>query len=178
LTHDDRVFAIERPHRNLLKIYVVRALLTGPGLVAVLPYLYFRYHTMRFRFDAEGIAMSWGLLFRREVNLAYARIQDIHLASGPVQRWLGLADIHIQTAAGSAAAEMKLEGLLEFEVVRDFLYQRMRGTRGATEPEARADDLGGAGGDDLTETLHSIRDELRAAREALEQLAGDGRADV
>ena len=34
--------------------------------MVLLPYLYFRYHTMRFRFDREGIAMSWGLLFRRE----------------------------------------------------------------------------------------------------------------
>jgi uncharacterized protein len=174
LDHDDRVFAIERPHRNLLKIYVVRALLTGPGLVVVLPYLYFRYHTMRFRFDAEGIAMSWGLLFRREVNLAYARIQDIHLASGPVQRWLGLADIHIQTAAGSAAAEMKLEGLLEFEIVRDFLYQRMRGTHGESAQGLATGESPEPGGDDLTGTLHAIRDELRGAREALEQLA-DGR---
>ncbi len=175
MSHDERVFAIERPHRNLLKIYVVRALLTGPGLVAVLPYLYFRYHTMRFRFDAEGIAMSWGLLFRREVNLAYARIQDIHLASGPVQRWLGLADIHIQTAAGSAAAEMKLEGLLEFEIVRDFLYQRMRGTRGDVPGEVEPEQ---GDSDDLTTALRDIRDELRGAREALEQLADRDPGDV
>ncbi len=172
---DEQVFAIERPHRSLLKVYVLRSLLSGPGLVVLLPYLYFRYHTMRFRFDREGIAMSWGLLFRREVNLAYARIQDIHLASGPVQRWLGLADIHIQTAAGSAAAEMKLEGLEEFEIVRDFLYQRMRGTHGDTSAEAGPDQ---AGSGDLTTALRDIRDELRGAREALEQLADRDRGDV
>lgn len=177
MSHEEPVFAIERPHRNLLKVYVLRAILSGPGLPVVLPYLYFRYHTMRFRFDREGIAMSWGLLFRREVNLAYARIQDIHLASGPVQRWLGLADIHIQTAAGSAAAEMKLEGLLEFEVVRDFLYQRMRGTRG--EPASDAASAGSvAPGGDANQTLLAIRDELRGAREALEKLVGPGRGDV
>jgi len=176
LNRDDPVFSIERPHRNLLKIYIVRAVLSGPGLVVLLPYLYFRYHTMRFRFDAEGIAMSWGLLFRREVNLAYARIQDIHLASGPVQRWLGLADIHIQTAAGSAAAEMKLEGLLEFEHVRDFLYERMRGTRG-DRGEAATRGTGGGPDDDLEQNLLAIRDELRGARQALERFAekrGDG----
>lgn len=172
---DEQVFAIERPHLSLLKVYVLRSLLSGPGLVVLLPYLYFRYHTMRFRFDREGIAMSWGLLFRREVNLAYARIQDIHLASGPVQRWLGLADIHIQTAAGSAAAEMKLEGLEEFEIVRDFLYQRMRGTHGDTSAEAGPDQ---AGSGDLTTALRDIRDELRGAREALEQLADRDRGDV
>ena len=40
---------------------------------------WFRYHTMRYRFDAEGVSMSWGILFRREVLLNYSRIQDIHL---------------------------------------------------------------------------------------------------
>ena len=87
-----------------------------------MPLLYFRYETMRFRFDAEGVHMRWGILFRRQINLTYARIQDIHLTSGFIQRWLGLADIRIQTASGSAGAEMTIEGLLEFEAVRDFLY--------------------------------------------------------
>ena len=71
--------------------------------------------------------MRVGILFRREVNLTYARIQDIHLRSGFIQRWLGLADIQIQTASGSAGAELVIEGFKEFEAIRDFLYTRMRG---------------------------------------------------
>ncbi len=160
---EESIYAIERPHPHLLKVYVTRALLTGPGALVLLPYLYFRYHTMRYRFDREGIAMSWGLLFRREVNLAYRRIQDIHLASGPLRRWLGLADIHVQTAAGSAAAEMRIEGLREFEQVRDFLYDRMRGGGGEEEPAPPGEDLAGI--------LLAVRDELQSTREALEHLA-------
>ena len=118
---DAQVFAIERPHPQLFKLYVVRAILTGPGFVVLMPLLYFRYETMRFRFDAEGVHMRWGILFRRQINLTYARIQDIHLTSGFIQRWLGLADIRLQTASGSSGAEMTIEGLLEFEAVRDFL---------------------------------------------------------
>ena len=123
------IFAIERPHPSLLKLYMIRALLTGPGLLVLMPVLFFRYETMRFRFDAEGIHMRWGILFRRQINLTYARIQDIHLTSGLIQRWLGLADVKIQTASGSSGAEMTLEGLREFEGIRDFLYTRMRGYR-------------------------------------------------
>ena len=65
--------------------------------------------------------MRWGILFRREVSLTYRRIQDIHLRSGILQRWLGLADILVQTASGSAGAEMTIEGLQEYEQVREFL---------------------------------------------------------
>ena len=37
--------------------------------------------------------MSWGILFRREVIIQFARIQDIHLRSNVVERWLGLGRI-------------------------------------------------------------------------------------
>jgi putative membrane protein len=135
-----------------------------------MPLLFFRYETMRFRFDAEGIHMRWGILFRRQVNLTYARIQDIHLTSGLIQRWLGLADVKIQTASGSADAEMTLEGLLEFEAVRDFLYARMRGYRNASRGVHDRPAPAASGGEgDAAALLREAIDELRAVRVALER---------
>src|ERR1041385_1537061 len=129
----DEISRLERPHPNLWKYYVIVSLCTGPGALVSLPYLYFRYHTLRYRFDDEGIHMKVGILFRREVNLTYARIQDIHLRSGILQRWLGLANVQIQTASGSGGPELVIEGFKEYEAIRDFLYTRMRGyqTHGA-----------------------------------------------
>ena len=158
----DDILAIERPDPSLWKLYVLRALLSGPGALVMLPYLYFRYHTMRYAFDEEGVHMRWGILFRKEINLTYARIQDIHITSGPLQRWLGLANVHIQTASGSAGAEMTIEGLREFEAIRDFLYARMRGTHDATGKPREA-----AG--ESAVLLEGILVELRGAREALER---------
>jgi putative membrane protein len=168
----DAIFAIERPHRKLMTLYVLRSILTGPLVVVMLPFLFFRYHTLRYRFDEEGIGMRWGILFRREVNLTYARIQDIHLTSGPLQRWLGLADLHVQTASGSATAEMVIEGLLEFEQVRDFLYTRMRGVKDPARAQAATGSAEGAEG--LAESLGAVAAEVRGAREALEALARRG----
>jgi len=169
---DAHILNIDRPHPRLLWLYMIRAVLTGPGLVVLAPLLFFRYETMRFRFDAEGIHMRWGILFRQQINLTYARIQDIHLTSGLIQRWLGLADVKIQTASGSSDAEMTLEGLLEFEAVRDFLYSRMRGYRDATriaqDAPAPGPDGDGARGESL---LREAVDELRAIRVALERRA-------
>ena len=42
-------------------------------------------------FDTDGIHMKWGIVFRREVLLNYSRIQDIHLRSNLIERWLGLS---------------------------------------------------------------------------------------
>lgn len=158
------IASIERPHPKLWTLYLVRGLLTGPALIIVLPVLWFRYHTLRYRFDEQGVHMRWGILFRREVNLTYRRIQDIHLRSGLLQRWLGLADVLVQTAAGSSTAEMTIEGLPQFEAIRDFLYQRMRGHDDdvhAADPSTPA----------LATTLHAIADELDRVRVCLERLA-------
>lgn len=160
------LYAIERPHPDLLKLYIVQSILTGPFFVLIFPVLFFRYQTMRYRFDDEGISMRWGVLFHQEINLTYARIQDIHLTSGIFQRWLGLASLQIQTASGSAAAEMTLEGLKEYEEIREFLYTRMRGSGGAAAQSAAAQSALGSA--EAVALLRDIHADMRVVRHALE----------
>jgi uncharacterized membrane protein YdbT with pleckstrin-like domain len=170
------IASLERPCSSLWTYYILVAVFTGPGLIVMLPYLWFRYYTLRYRFDQEGIHMRVGILFRREVNLTYARIQDIHLHSNFVQRWLGLANVQIQTASGSAGAELVIEGFKEFETIRDFLYTRMRGYQSSTHaaftpahPSAPAASAPLTGDNaEMVALLLNIRDELRHTREALE----------
>ena len=174
-TDESAIFAIERPAPELFTYYFLSSLVLGPFFIFPLIPLYFRYHTLRYRFDEEGISMRWGILFRREINLTYARIQDIHLRSNFVERWLGLARVEVQTASGSSGAEMTLEGLLGFEAIRDYLYARMRGAHGrgiqaggvAASPGEVAVDPAAA--NELAATLRGVTTELRAVRETLER---------
>lgn len=161
--NEETLRAIERPHPRLLVYYVLRAALVPLWFIA-LPYHFFRYRSMRYRFDGEGVTMSWGVLFRREITLTYTRIQDIHLTSNFVQRWLGLANLEIQTAAASAGAEMTIEGRLEYEAIRDFLYAKMRGSR------AKPSLPGAAASDPIVAALGEVTGELQRTREALERL--------
>ena len=149
---------IERPAPSLMKYYVITALLTGPASIFVILPLYFKYETLRYRFDEEGMSMSWGILMRREIYLTYRRIQDIHLTRNIIQRWLGLATVSIQTASGSSSPEMNIEGILEADALRDYLYTKMRGAR-----EHHEDDPATARpGDEALTLLSEIRDLLRA----------------
>lgn len=164
-----------RPHPSLLRYYALTSLALGPFFWALLLPRFFRYRSLRYDFDDEGVTMRWGVLFRREISLTYARIQDIHLTSNVLERWLGLAKVQVQTASGSASAEMTIEGLPEFERVRDFLYSRMRGVR-APATSARPPAPDGAGppaaldagtADALAGALREAAAELRALRAEL-----------
>jgi membrane protein YdbS with pleckstrin-like domain len=170
-----QVMAIARPHPNLMTYYVLASLLAGPFFVIPLLYLYFRYHTMRYRFDEHGVSMRWGILFRREVSLAYARIQDIHLTSNLVERWLSLAEVKLSTASGSASAEMTIEGRQDYELIRDFLYTRMRGVQDRPAPGPPAPGSGEASLQAVVSALRQVSEDLRAVRALMEKREGASR---
>lgn len=168
----EEIFSIERPDSSLMTYYALAAIVTGPAFPFVILPLYFRYHTMRYRFSDEGVSMRWGILFRKEINLTFARIQDIHLTSNFVERWLGLARIQIQTASGSAKAEMTIEGIVEYRALRDFLYSRMRGAKGLAAPATASSERVSPSPAPTSDVAAVLRDavlELRAIRTALER---------
>jgi putative membrane protein len=101
-------------------------------------------------------------LFRRETYLTYKRIQDIHLTRNIIQRWMGLATVSVQTASGSSSAEMSIEGLLQAEPLRDFLYAKMRGAKGEHDAVTPTEQHDGSDRDEALGLLHDIRDLLRS----------------
>jgi putative membrane protein len=115
--------------------------------------------------------MSWGVFFRREVYLTYRRLQDIHLTRNFIERWMGLSKISLQTASGKSSAEMTIEGVLESDQLRDFLYSKMRGGRNrdlsadlrmaSEQSTSYAVDSVTSGNDRATRALEEIRDALR-----------------
>lgn len=178
---DFDVRSLQRPHSNLLAYYAASSLVLGPFFFVILIPLFFRYKTLRYDFDDEGVSMRWGVLFRREISLNYSRIQDIHLKSNVLQRWLGLGDVKLQTASGSAQAEMTIEGFQEFSAIRDYLYSRMRGSQTgvptktserSTPPPTSRRMTAGADGDAVAAELRAARAEMARLADALEVLAG------
>ena len=151
-----------RPMPALLKYYLLCSLLLGHGFLIAFPYHWFRYKSLRYELDEEGISMRWGVLFRREIHLAYDRLQDIHLNSNAIERRLGLAKVKLQTASGSSGAEITVEGVDEFEALRDYLYSRMRGAR------AESEDVGESP-DEVVSVLREVVEELRELRQDLRQ---------
>ena len=157
-TYDPR--SITRPESALLKYYFITSLFALVFFPIVFLPRFFRYETLRYSFDDEGVAMTWGFVFRKEIYLTYRRIQDIHVTRNLIQRWLGLADVAVQTASGGSDVEMVIEGVREPDLLRDFLYQNMRGARGVEDPAARV--AHPSTDDEVTRLLREIRDSVRA----------------
>ena len=172
------VLALERPHRDLWKYYLISSLAYFVFFPIAALVLWFKFNTLRYKFTAEGLSMSWGILFRRETIINYARIQDIHLRSNLVERWLGLGRILVQTASGNSGAEMTIEGIKEFELVRDFLYSRMRGVSDPSHHQPQAAPASDPVSADLATALLEVARELRETRKILESRSpakpGDG----
>ena len=163
------ILAIERPHVSLWKYYLLCCVAIPPLFPFLVLPAWFRFHTMRYRFADDGISMSWGILFRREVIIQYARIQDIHIRSNVFERWLGLARVLVQTASGNSSSEMTLEGLRQFNDVRDFLYSKMRGVKGrAAGVSENVSSTSASDTADLAATMREVAGELRMIRKVIE----------
>ena len=165
---------ITRPKRALLTLYILYSVFSFIALPFVLPFLYFRYHTLRFRFDREGVGVSYGILFRKEHYLTYARIQDIHLTRDLFERWLGIGSVQIQTASGSASPEVGIVGTDQFDAIRDYLYIRMRGAREHRDPTHPAGAAAPAIVGDSEKVASALREVAAGLREAAAAIRGGG----
>ena len=166
--NDAQIQSIRRPHSNLLWLYFLQSAATLIAFPIVFPPLLFKYHTLTYTFDEEGISASWGIIFKREIYLTYKRIQDIHVTRNLFERWMGIGKVEIQTASGRASAELSLEGMEHYAEIRDFLYRKMRGTSQPAEPAEGDVGVGATGDEEVVALLRSIKHDVDAVRKALE----------
>jgi putative membrane protein len=62
-------------------------------------------------------------VFRNVRHVPYARIQNLDLRQNPVHRWLGVADVTVQTASGSEAeARLRVVSLAAVEALRQRVF--------------------------------------------------------
>lgn len=158
---EQRVHRITRPEAQLLWLYVLTSLAAFCAAPLLLVPLLFRYHTLWYRFDAAGVSMGSGVLFRRELQLTYARMQDIHLSQNILERWLGIGTVTVQTAGSGNAGNLTIVGVKDFNAIRDYLYAKMRGVRAEAETPA--------GAESAEQLLVEIRDALRETASALQK---------
>jgi membrane protein YdbS with pleckstrin-like domain len=134
-------------------------------LFAVWAKLY--YESMWYELHEDEMRWKRGVIFRRTGIVPYNRITNIDIRQGPVMRRLGISSLSIQTAgySGRAQAEIRIEGIVHAEDLRELIRSMVRtcsggdGTgTGRPEPDTRH-----------RATDQQILDELKGIREILEK---------
>jgi membrane protein YdbS with pleckstrin-like domain len=123
----------------------------------------------------RSLRVREGAIIVREMTVTHANVQNIHVAQGPIQRALGIADLVVQTAGGGAAAPghgaagsahaLRMAGIRDAPAVRDLVLGFLRAHGGAGLGDL--DDPRGRGAPAVDAALlRSVRDAAVALREA------------
>ncbi|MFA9443868.1 PH domain-containing protein [Egicoccus sp. AB-alg6-2] len=124
------------------------------GLVG-LGYRYLAWQRFSFSFDGEVLRVEEGVLSRSARSLDVARVQQVEIDRGPVQRLLGLAALRVETAGSSAEVEVDLRVIEDDEAValRDAIREGKARVSGTTRG-AGSDDV--AGDEPAVPTQHEV----------------------
>jgi membrane protein YdbS with pleckstrin-like domain len=144
-------------------------------------YLPLYYDTLTYTIEEDLVVGTRGVFWKKRVTVPFRKITNIDISQGPVQRLFGLGTIHVQTAgaagAQAAVAELRIEGMKNFDALRDEILRLLRAfynQRGpAPADTAHADaSVPAADSPQGTETAgwqKTVVDELRAIRSLLEK---------
>ena len=129
------------------------------ALAAFVLQLPFSYALMRLDFNLRwymvtdrSLRVREGILSLREKTMTFANVQQLTVEQGPLQRLLGLADVHVQSAGGGAAKrarkgeagvgesphEARFRGVANAVEIRDLVRERVRRYRDAGLGDAHA----------------------------------------
>ena len=90
----------------------------GPVILLVLAYIllvfifqcfYYRYYF--YDFGKDGIVIKKGVISRAEVTIAFSKIQNVFVDQDILDRFLGLYDVHIETAGLGSLRAAHIDGV-------------------------------------------------------------------
>jgi putative membrane protein len=105
-------------------------LLAVGGAVVAVVMGYVRWMNEWYEVDGSALRHRQGVISPDETTIPLPRIQALDLTQGPVQRLLGVHELHVQTAGGGARGEIVLRALGDDDV------DELRAAVGLPEPRA------------------------------------------
>jgi len=104
-------------------------------LVIVVPlriwYVAAAYRSWRYRFGPDALHLEHGVFWRASSSMPYHRLQQVDVAQGPVERWLGMATVQLRSAAATTDAVIPGIAADDVDRIRQLLLQRAGGDDGA-----------------------------------------------
>lgn len=126
---------------------VVGALALGIlGLLPALTWVLVGYGALQFQYDTtwyvmndRAIRLRSGIWVLKELTITFDNVQNVKVRQGPIQRWLGIGDVSMETAALGAVGQhgttspstALVAGVANPQEIRDRIVERMRASRSA-----------------------------------------------
>lgn len=135
----------------------------------------------------RSLRIREGIVNVREKTMTFANIQNITVRQGPLQRFLGIADVEVRNAGGGASSPDSnkhgqselvhvgyFRGVDQAETIRDTIFEGVRRQRdsGLGDPEERGHrvaETARVAVNGLADAALAFRNEARSLRAALER---------
>ncbi len=161
------------------------------GIVAYLAQLPFTYLLVRFDYELRwymvtdrSLRIRYGVWKVYESTMSFANLQQVEVQQGPLQRLLGLADVHVQSAGGGSDHDPRrgrtedalhsgiFHSVANATEIRDLVLDRLRHFRqaGLGDPDDHHEHPlapAAAAPADTLAAAHELLAEARALRQAL-----------
>jgi len=113
-----------------------------PDIVAYIA-IHLRYDSTWYVMTSRSLRIRRGVWLIHETTITFENVQNVEIKQGPVQRYFGIADVHVDTAGGGSAKAGKhgslasaghrglVEGVGEPERIRDLILARLKASKKA-----------------------------------------------
>jgi len=111
---------VKEPDARLILGIMVSALVAV--CLLILPYIPAYFRSLEYHVEDDAVTGKKGVFWTRVSTVPYAKITNIDITQGPLQRKYGIGNIHCQTAgfggAQGSKAELVLMGIRDLEGVK------------------------------------------------------------
>jgi len=113
--------------------------LLGIGILATVTWGYLYYQRFEYDLTDDTFDIDSGVLSRREREIPYGRIHNVDVAQNTIQRFIGIAEVRLETAGGGETeATLQYVSRAEADRLQEEISRRKRGAEPRAETEADA----------------------------------------
>lgn len=168
------ILTIAFPLAGAILALPVLFLAVAPDILAYIA-IHLRYDSTWYVMTSRSLRIRRGIWLIHETTITFENVQNVEIKQGPLQRYFGIADVHVDTAGGggekggqhgslaSAGHRGLVEGVGEPERIRDLILARLKHSKktGLGDEPAAHDYMPGWR-DEHVALLREIRDLVRS----------------
>ncbi len=125
----------------LLIILLVISIIEIPAAVCIFIWIPYYFKSIKYLVSEKFIRIQKGVIWKNLSTIPFAKVQNVEIIHGPIERNFGLGSIFLHTAgySGRAAAKGVIRGIVDFQKLAAVLTEKVKNSSGsefASKPES------------------------------------------